>query len=357
MEILWVLVGGTAIVGSFGWLIFRSWLREEMRSKRIQRLNETAKPRFKKDLPEASIDSSLAAPVEKKAPVGAGFGLVHLGVIGKRDPLFVEGEFLPWIRGVYRDAHLDRRDGGHPLSGAAYDVLRGGPFGSRAVDRVVVGRPQLVGAYADELWANVELEFQALVVEEGTPTWRRDVWQLRRRATQPWQVQAISDSNRYTVVPKPEPLPFAALEPGVHAAVDLDVTWPDFKKSNDVNQLKEEVADLAYKALREQVPEGPLAWATALDAVRLEHAGLERVVRVERVEVRSPLRHQVDAREELVDLRAVVALKAWLQKPDQPQQPPEQPRTLGARLTIARPRDGGAWRLVDLRWMPVMEST
>lgn len=357
MEWVWVLIGGTAIIGSFGWLVFRAWLREEMRSRRIQRVNEAARPKFKKDRPESSPDASLATPVERKAPVGAGFGLVHLGVLGKRDPLFAERSFVEWVHRTYGEVHRDRAAGDHPLSPAAYQVLRAGPFAGRGIDRVLVGRPQLVGAYADELWSSVEIELVALVVEEGEPTWRKDVWQLRRRNTQTWIVQAISDKNRYTAIPKPETLPFGALEPGVHAAVDLDVSWPDFKRDNDVDALKETAADLAYRALKEGVSEGPLAWAAAMDAELLERAGLERVVLIEHVDVRSPLRHVRDAQDELVDLRLAVTLRSWLQKPDKPEDAPEQPRRLGARLTIARPLAGGDWRAIDLRWMPVMEST
>ena len=358
MELAAIITGVAALIASFGWLVFRSWLRQEMRARQIRRVEEESRPRYKRDLPEATADAAIEAPRQQAGAVGSGFGLVHLGVIGKRDPLFVEGEFIAWIHEAYGAAQLDRSEGGHPLSPAAYDVLRGGPFGGRRVDRVVVGRPQLKGAYADELWANVELLFEAWVLEEGVPIWRRDTWQLRRKATQDWVVAAISVSNRYDVIPQPEVLPFGALEPGVHAAVDLDMTWADFKTDNDVDALKEQICELVYDTLRGTPElEGALRWHAELDAVLLDGVGLERMVRVERVEVRTPLRHQRDRRDERVDFRVSVMLRAWLQKPDEELPPPEEARTVGARVTVVRDLDGSAWRLDDLRWMPVMEST
>lgn len=346
----WILFG-LSVVGSFAGLIAFSVLRAHFRAERVKRaVKEAEGNSIKKDV--APTPAPKPSAVSRVAASGAGFGRVHVGVFTQRDPDFSELAFMEWLDALYRGVQTDRR-GQHPATEGALATMRAGRFADREITQVIPGRVDLKGAYGDELWSNVEVLFASIVVEAEGPTHRKDLWRLRRREQGPWEIGTVSEWNRYEAIPEPDILPFGDLGEGVLAAVDFDRQWQTFGEGLDLPQLQLRANDLLREVLRGGEVDGPLRRFRELDDFLLTHHSRERSVEVERIEIRGPIRCSRDATHDLLELKGVVWMKAWLSPAGSTVEGPAEAPMTPCAFTMVRPRDGGDWTAYDLRWTSV----
>ncbi|MCP4808844.1 MAG: hypothetical protein GY913_06315 [Proteobacteria bacterium] len=349
----WILLA-VAIVGSIVPIVAISIMRGRIRAKMVEdAVREAETSSVKK--PVAPAPAARASSVAPAAASGAGFGRVHVGVFTQRDPAFSELAFMESLDGLYRRVQADKR-ADHPATEGALATMRAGRFTDREITQVIPGRLDLKGAYGDELWSNVEVLFQSIVVEAEGPTHRKDLWRLRRRQHGPWELGTVSEWNRYEAIPQPETLPYGDVGPGVLAAVDLDRQWSVLGAGVDLGQLQLRANDLLRSVLRGVVFPGPLARFADVDAFLLAHHGRERTVDIERIEVRSPIRCSRDAENDLVEFQALVWMRSWLSPVGEPLDGPVEAACTACAFTMVRAGDGESWTAYDLRWTAPSES-
>lgn len=314
------------------WMVGQSWLRQRLRKSMIEDVEAKHSSRLRTDTP---------APVQHRAGAssrpGSAFGRVHLGVAARHDPSFSELEVLELFAEVITEALSRRR---HPaLSEGALATLTGGPRGELTA-QVQLGQLQVHGVFADELWTNVEVAFEALMDEEdGAQSWRQDRWRFRRRHGDTWQVATISDSRRLLQLPEPPLLPLGPAEGALLPAVDLN--WPPFLAAHP------ELFVQAEARLRELLDGEHEAWSGLERALHLDRQRAQgRRILVDRIEVVQPLRASTDASHHLAELRLVVQAKAW-----RGEEPPQAFGTHHAALTVAKELAGGDWIATNLRWI------
>ena len=345
----WFLLA-LAVVGSFVPIVVLSIVRSHWRASRVQAaVKEAEGQSIKTDVaPKPVVKHSAVAPA---AASGSGFGRVHVGVFTQRDRDFSEVDFFAWLDDLYRRVQLDKQ-GDHPASENALATLRAGRFADAEITQVVPGRLDLKGAYGDELWSNVEVLFTSVVHEGDLPTARKDLLRLRRRERGAWQIQTVSEWNRYEAIPEPVSTPFGDLGPNVLAAVDFDRRWPTFSEGLQLDQLQLRANDLVRAALKggDLVEGTPLARMAAYDAALLDHHNLERAVEIERIDIRKPVRCSRDATHDLLELQAVVWMKTWLSPRGRPEHGPAEAPQWSCAFTMFRARDSEDWAAYDLRW-------
>ena len=333
--LLAILGSGVSLTLMAGYLVGRSLLRQKMRRAALDRTEER----------HASIRKVQPAPAGARmasAPrPGAGFGRVHLGIIHHADPTFDELALRAWFAETVEEA-LTTRNSTRMTEGALAS-LQAGPRGRIGATQVHLERVRVHGVFADDLWANVELGFGALIEsQDGEISWQEDRWRLRRRAGHDWEVVTISDTRRLLQLPEPPHLPMGPTQGAVLPAVDLD--WTALQEQHP--QVMQRAGQLMARLLDGDAPMAPgLERALRLDAQRST-----RQVEVESIEAVEALRANTDAAHTFVEVRLQVRLRAWTSVR------PPSPSVHDAALTMAKAADG-EWFAVDLAWVePPLDS-
>jgi hypothetical protein len=318
-------------LAAMGYMVGRSMLRQTMRKNAIDRVEERAQSSVRKAPARPAVER-IAAPVRP----GSGFGRVHLGVIARSDPDFDELALRAWFADTVVEALSTKTS--KRMTEGALAALRGGPRG-RMTAAVQLGRVQIHGVFADELWSNVELGFGALVEDEDDAiSWREDRWRIRKKRGGDWQVVTISDTRRLLQLPDPPQLPLGPTEGALLPAIDLD--WGPVLRDHP------DIIDQAECLLRAVLTQPDALMAPGLSrALDLDRQRCERHLDVEEVAVVEPLRASSDAAHRVLELRLLVRAKAWFERE------PESASTHYAALTMAMPKDGGDWFALDLCWV------
>ena len=334
-QLLAVLGTGVSVTLMAGYLVGRSVLRQKMRAVAIGR-TEDRQSSIRKVQP-----SPAGARMASNPRPGAGFGRVHLGIIHHADPTFDELALRAWFAETVEEALTTRTSS--RLAEGALASLQAGPRGRIGATQVQLERVRVHGVFADDLWANVELGFGALIEsQDGEISWQEDRWRLRRRAGEDWEVVTISDSRRLLQLPEPTHLPMGPPQGALLPAVDLD--WPALKDGHP--EVMQDARQLLTCLLEGEAPMAPgLARALSLDAQRSA-----RQLEVESIEAVEALRANTDAAHTYVEVRLEVRLRAWTSVR------PPSPSVHYAAVTMAKAADG-EWFAVDLAWVePPLDS-